>query len=125
MGIRVSVVLGDLLSDPGWTFEWLVRTLQFNFRDNQAVVLAFEFVDFPVETAVVDCVSCLFDEGSIAQLQECLGVMKRDRVFELDAGGALREPFDGKKPARPCNPDADGPMDITIQVSLTQAHAAS
>jgi hypothetical protein len=81
--IGIPWIPGHLLPQPIRSLENLVFLFQFDFRNDETRVFSQELVNFPSEALEHDNMPDLFNDTSIALLQQLFSVSDRDLVFEL------------------------------------------
>src|SRR5262249_34400583 len=93
IAVQIAGIPTDFLSKPLRLFESLVLAPQFQFRDDEPLVLALELVHFPGFSCVLHEIASLVDQRTAAQLKQCAGVRQRNLVFEFDSGQAFLRSF--------------------------------
>ena len=98
--------------------------VQFQFGDDQALVVAVEDIHFPGVALVGNQVAGFVDDAFAAQFVEHgAGVPWRDRVFEFAAAGAVGFPLDGEPGAAALEPHPHRGPFVVAEIALGQTLA--
>lgn len=123
LGIVVSAVVGDFVTDPRGADKGLVFALKLDLGDDEAGVIAVKFVDFPGLALVLDDGTGFFDEGTDAKTEKGVGIGSGDRVLKLETGDTGGLSLNGEESLVAATADADGAALIAGEVALNVAGA--
>ena len=96
--VEIAWIVRYLRSRPRRRRDPVCRACDFDLGNDQAVIVAVEYVDLPSSTGECLAMAGLLDERPFAELIEHDGrIGKRDRILELEPAQAHRDPLDGEK----------------------------
>jgi hypothetical protein len=127
--VEVARIIRNLGSCPTRQFDFILGIRNFDFGDDQPIVITVKNVDLPGPAGENLAVPRLLDERSFAKLiQHHRRVGKRNRVLEFKPAHPGRGPLDGEKATVPGNAHAHDALvnrrQITLPIERSSGHGS-
>ena len=121
--VVVPPIARNLSPEPFRTLKRLVSRAEFHLGNHQPFVIPMKNIDFPRMMTDGNQVTHLVDDPRLAELQQFLGVGKRNLAFKFVTADPrlVRRPLDGQIPFFAPNPDSDRPAASRADVTLHDA----